>query len=170
MRKKRLPIPSLDVLADILSGEAAARREAWRAGGEKGGRTKWLRYKQAQEERRKASGKLFYGKRCEQVLALGGWKVLLTRMVPGTWYGRRDIAALMPEYRTRSAMVLPYKLHRDGLVSKGLNADYAGHPTPWDYMEGCVGEPRYLWRLTEEGERAGVEFRERLKQSETICD
>lgn len=167
---KKTPTPSLAVLADILSGEAAARRAAWRAGGVRGGRALARKREQARKAKWREKGKLYYGKRCIQVLALAGWKVLLARMTPGTWYGRRDIMALMPEYKPRSAAVTVYKLHKAGLLSKGLNADYAGQLDPWDYMSGVVGEPRYLWQLSEEGERAGAAFREQLKQSETIRD
>ncbi len=114
---------------------------------------------------------------------LAGWKMLVSRMEPGAWYGFGDLVALLPEYSRDSIHAYVYqrmpaegvleRAHVPGtgsvgevsaLVVKARVGRLSGHslkPTKagaLKFAHRAYGY-LYLYRLTSLGESLGVEWR-----------
>jgi hypothetical protein len=101
--------------------------------------------------RRKVEKQAARGRKAtDPVGALAGWKLLACAMSPGSWYALPDLVALMPAAPRGSIKAWVYqKLVNRGLTERAANPD-------WDPARAARQqvEPRYLWRLTQEGAEA----------------
>jgi hypothetical protein len=82
---------------------------------------------------------------------------ILCAMHPGEWYAVRELAELVGvSYRSIQPWLCGAGRCRGlgGLVQKGRNAAFVRPLSPWEHLSGQECEPRYLWRLTQAGERA----------------
>src|SRR5687768_8823623 len=118
----KMVVPSLQRLAEMLSGREAARRSAMQAGAERARRIRAervLAWRRA-HWRKRTFGLVGrdWGKR---LLALPGWKVLIARLDPNWWYGVQDAYALMPEYAAKSVRSFFCKAVKLGMIERGLN-------------------------------------------------
>lgn len=93
-----------------------------------------------------------------KILPLAGWKVLIARMEPGTWYGMAELRALGPEYRRGSFKAwTKLKMLAGGYVERAGNPDF-DHSKPG----GSQLESRYLHKLSEKGLAAAQDWRKAL--------
>lgn len=76
---------------------------------------------------------------------------MLRRMVPGEWYGQRDIVRLAGCGREWSSKVHQV-LRPQGLVERARNPAWRGPLNPLRIMAGEMPEPKYVYRLTAKGE------------------
>lgn len=87
--------------------------------------------------------------------AIAGWRVLLARMEPGTWYTFAETRVLIAEYPTGSAKAwLMQKLPARGLIERAGNPDY----DPRMLRPGQSGA-RYLYGLSIAGAQEGRQAR-----------
>jgi hypothetical protein len=158
MTKAHFVIPSLERLADIMSGLEAARRAAIRAGGEKGRRVRAKRLLARRRAHwRKPTGGIVGRDWGKPILALPGWKVLIARLDPNWWYGVQDAYVLMPEYAAKSVRSFFCQSVRLGLMERGLNEAFDHSRAP-----GTQTEPMYLYRLSPAGEAGRKEWQKEL--------
>jgi hypothetical protein len=101
-----------------------------------------------------------------KILPLAGWKVLVARMEPGTWYGMLELRALAPEYRRGSFKAwIKLKLLAGGFVERAGNPDF-DHSKPG----GSQTESRYLHRLSGKGAAAAQDWRKALGMTSDPSD
>ena len=84
--------------------------------------------------------------RCRQVRGR-----MLMAMEPTRWYGAPDLVALVGA--PRGTRTLPIALTRAGWLTRAENPAWAGQLSPQAFMAGAEPEPRWLYTLTEEGEK-----------------
>lgn len=89
---------------------------------------------------------------------LAGWKMLLVRMAPETWYLFSELREIMPEYARGSVKAWAMqKLLVDGLIERAGNPDH----DPADY-QSAMRDGRYLYALSASGVEKREEFRAQI--------
>lgn len=89
---------------------------------------------------------------CEPILALAGWRVLVARMEPDTWYTLAEIKAIMPEYQYGSLKAWLWQVLRSlGMLQRAPNPDFdpgrAGKYARYLYcLDGSALAMRGAWR------------------------
>ena len=91
------------------------------------------------------------------------WRLLLARMVPGVWYGVRELRALVPWVAVRTVRLYTVQ-HARAYLERAHNPAWAG-----TVKVGAYCEPRFLVRLNPEGERLRVETLEALATLEAAA-